>query len=140
MNGYTKKEIMAISAGRFVKNGDIIFAGTGISMLAATVAKRIHAPEAVVFFETGGIDPTLEELPLTVADLRVMAGTSVNSGLADALALLAHPKLRVIAFLGAAQIDIYGNLNSTHLGDYIKPRARFPVQEGLVTQRACVRE
>ncbi len=126
MKGYTKKEIMAISAGRFVKNGDIIFAGTGISMLAATVAKRIHAPEAVVFFETGGIDPTLEELPLTVADLRVMAGTSVNSGLADALALLAHPKLRVIAFLGAAQIDRYGNLNSTHLGNYIKPRARFP--------------
>ena len=81
MNGYTKKEIMAISAGRFVKNGDIIFAGTGISMLAATVAKRIHAPEAVVFFETGGIDPTLEELPLTVADLRVMAGTSDHAAL-----------------------------------------------------------
>lgn len=126
MNRYTDKEMMAITAGRFIKNGDVLFAGTGISMLAATVAKRIHAPEAVVFFETGGIDPTLDELPLAVADLRVMVGTSVNSGLADALALLTHPKLRTIAFLGAAQIDIYGNLNSTHLGNYIRPSVRFP--------------
>jgi glutaconate CoA-transferase subunit B len=126
MSGYTNKEMMAIRAGRFIKNGDILFAGTGISMLAAAVAKRIHAPEAVVFFETGGIDPSLDELPLTVADLRVMVGTSVNSGLADALALLANPRLSTIAFLGAAQIDSYGNLNSTHLGNYIRPKVRFP--------------
>jgi len=125
MEGYTGKEIMAISAGRFISDGDVVFAGTGISMLAATVAKRIHAPEAVVFFETGGIDPTLDELPLAVADLRVMVGTSVNAGLADAFSLLSHPKLRSIAFLGAAQIDPYGNLNSTHLGDYLRPSVRF---------------
>jgi glutaconate CoA-transferase subunit B len=54
MDNYTASEIMALSAGRLVHNGDILFAGTGLSMLAATVAKRIHAPEAVVFFETGG--------------------------------------------------------------------------------------
>ena len=123
---YTKKEIMAIAAGRFIKDGDILFAGTGISMLAATVAKRVHAPRAVVFFETGGIDPSLDELPLAVADPRVMVGTSVNSGLADALSLLAHPRLRTIAFLGAAQIDCYGNLNSTMLGDYHAVKSRFP--------------
>jgi glutaconate CoA-transferase subunit B len=130
MENYTATEIMALSAGRLVHNGDILFAGTGLSMLAATVAKRIHAPEAIVFFETGGIDPSLDELPLAVADPRVMVGTSVNSGLADALSLLCHPKLRTIAFLGAAQIDCYGNLNSTLLGSYEKPRQRFPGSGG----------
>ena len=130
MDNYTATEIMALSAGRLVHNGDILFAGTGLSMLAATVAKRIHAPEAVVFFETGGIDPSLDELPLAVADPRVMVGTSMNSGLADALSLLGHPKLRTIAFLGAAQIDRYGNLNSTQLGTYDEPTQRFPGSGG----------
>lgn len=130
MENYTANEIMALSAGRLVKNGDILFAGTGLSMLAATVAKRIHAPEAVVFFETGGIDPSLDELPLAVADPRVMVGTSINTSLVDALSLLGHPKFRTIAFLGAAQIDCYGNLNSTLLGTYEHPRQRFPGSGG----------
>ncbi len=126
MDNYTSREIMAISAGRLVHDGDIVFAGTGVSLLAATVAKRIHAPGSFVFFETGGIDPSLEELPLSVADPRVMTGTSINSGLAEALSLLAHPKLRTIGFVGAAQIDKFGNINSTCLGDYVRPRTRFP--------------
>lgn len=126
MANYTSREIMAISAGRFVKDGDILFAGTGVSLLAATVAKRIHAPGSVVFFETGGIDPSLDELPLSVADPRVMVGTSINSGLAESLSLLAHPKLRTLGFVGAAQIDKFGNVNSTCLGDYHRPTNRFP--------------
>ena len=127
---YTNKEMMALAAGRLVGDGDILFAGTGLSMLAATVAKRIHAPEAVVFFETGGIDPALEELPLAVADPRVMSGTSLNSGLIEAFAILGHRRLRTISFLGAAQIDAYGNINSTCLGDYHHPRVRFPGSGG----------
>jgi len=127
---YTENEIMALCAGRLVRNGDILFAGTGLSMLAATVAKRIHAPEAVVFFETGGIDPSLEELPLAVGDSRVMTGASMNTGLAEALSFLGHPKLHVVAFLGAAQIDRYGNLNSTQLGSYENPVERFPGSGG----------
>jgi len=63
MSGYSKLEMMAITAGRLIDDGDVVFAGTGISILAATVAKRIHAPNSVVFFETGGIDPSLDELP-----------------------------------------------------------------------------
>ena len=130
MIAYTDKEMMAVSAGRLIKNGVILFAGTGLSMLAATVAKKIHASKAVVFFETGGIDPSLEELPLAVADSRVMAGTSLNSGLIEAFSILGHRKLKTIAFLGAAQIDKYGNLNSTCIGDYSKPKVRFPGSGG----------
>jgi glutaconate CoA-transferase, subunit B len=127
---FTNLELMAISAGRMVKDGDIVFAGTGISMLAATVAKRIHAPKSVVFFETGGIDPSLEELPLAVADPRVMYGAALNTGLIEAFSILGHRRLRTIALLGAAQIDRYGNLNSTVLGPYKRPRVRFPGSGG----------
>jgi len=117
--------MMAISAGRFIKDGDIVFAGTGVSMLAATAAKRIYAPKAVIFFETGGIDPSLDEIPMAVADLRVMSGTCLNSGLIDAFSIVGHRKLHTIAFLGAAQIDKYGNLNTTAIGDYHRPKTRF---------------
>jgi glutaconate CoA-transferase, subunit B len=122
---YTDNEMMALSAGRLIRNGDIVFAGTGVSMLAATAAKRIYAPQAVVFFETGGIDPSLEEIPMAVADSRVMYGTALNSGLIEAFSIVGHPKLHTIAFLGAAQIDKYGNLNTTMLGDYWRPKTRF---------------
>lgn len=125
MANYTDNEIMAISAGRFIKDGDILFAGTGLSILAATVAKKVYAPKAVVFFETGGIDPSLEEIPMAVADLRVMSGTCLNSGLIEAFSIVGHRKLHTVAFLGAAQIDKYGNLNTTVIGDYHRPKTRF---------------
>jgi glutaconate CoA-transferase subunit B len=130
MTEYTDREMMAISAGRLINNGDILFAGTGVSMLAATVSKRIHAPKAVVFFETGGIDPSLDELPMAVADSRVMDGAALNSGLIDAFSIVGHRKFNTIAFLGAAQIDRFGNLNSTCIGDYLKPKVRFPGSGG----------
>jgi len=125
MAKYTDNEMMAISAGRFIKDGDIVFAGTGVSMLAATAAKRIYAPKAVIFFETGGIDPSLEEIPMAVSDLRVMSGTSLNSGLIEAFSIVGHRKLHTVAFLGSAQIDKFGNLNTTSIGDYQKPKTRF---------------
>ncbi len=125
MSPYTEREMMSIAAGRLVKNGQVLFAGTGLSMLAAAVAKRVNAPDSLVFFETGGIDPSLDELPLAVGDPRVMAGTSLNAGLVDAFAFLANPRLETIAFLGAAQVDRYGNLNTTLLGDFQHPKVRF---------------
>jgi len=115
---YSPREMMAIAAGRFIKDGDVLFAGTGVAMLAATVAKRIHAPHAHIFFETGGIGPTLEELPMAAADPRVMAFANLNAGLVEAFSYVANRRLHTIAFLGAAQIDKYGNVNSTVIGDY----------------------
>jgi glutaconate CoA-transferase, subunit B len=127
---YTEREMMAISAGRLISNGDVLFAGTGVSMLAATVSKRIHAPKAIVFFETGGVDPSLDELPMAVSDSRVMDGTCLNSGLVESFSIVAHRRLHTIAFLGAAQIDRFGNLNSTCIGDYHRPSVRFPGSGG----------
>jgi glutaconate CoA-transferase, subunit B len=122
---YSRREMMAIAAGRFIKDGDVVFAGTGVAMLAATVAKRIYAPGAHIFFETGGIGPRLEELPMAVADPRVMAYSNLNAGLVEAFSYVANRRLNTIAFLGAAQIDRYGNMNSTVIGDYAAPTVRF---------------
>ena len=120
MPEYSLTEMMAVAAAREIRDGDIVFCGTGISMLAAMAAKHISAPNSVIFFETGALDSKLEEIPLTVADSRVMFWTSVNSGLADSFAVMQNRKTgkNVVAILGAAQIDKYGNLNSTAIGEY----------------------
>jgi glutaconate CoA-transferase subunit B len=119
------REIMAITAARMVKDGDVIFCGTGLSLIVATVAKKMYAAESIIFFETGGIDTALPELPISVADLRVMYQTSINAGLLESFSILSHRKVYTKAFLGAAQIDRFGNLNSTCIGDYWHPSVRF---------------
>ena len=127
MENYTGREMMAIAAARQIHDGDIVFCGTGISMLAAMAAKHISAPSSVIFFETGAIDSRLEEVPLAVADSRVMYATAVNGSLADSFAFMQNRLTgrRVVGIMGAAQIDRYGNLNSTVIGDYAHPRVRF---------------
>jgi len=129
---YTPQEIMTLMAAREIRNGDIVFCGTGISMLAAMAAKNISAPDSVIFFESGAIDALLEELPWAVSDSRVMYGTDSNGGLMDAFATMQNRFTgeRVIAILGAAQIDRYGNLNTTVIGDYFHPETRFPGSGG----------
>ena len=127
MPDYTARELMAVAAAQKIQDGDIVFCGTGISMLAAMAAKHISAPNSVIFFETGAIDSTLEEIPLAVGDPRVMYWSSVNSGLADSFATMQNRTTgkRVVGILGAAQIDKFGNLNSTVIGDYFEPKVRF---------------
>ena len=127
MEKYILREMMTIAAAREIKNGDIVFGGTGISMLAAMAAKNINAPESVMFFETGAIDSKLAEIPLAVADSRVMYLAATNGGLFDAFTTMQNPITgrHVIGILGAAQIDLYGNLNTTVIGNYVKPKTRF---------------
>lgn len=130
--GYSRREMMTIAAAREINDGEIVFCGTGISMLAAMAAKNICAPQSTIFFETGAIDSRLEEVPLAVADSRVMHLAAINGGLAEAFATMQNriTGSRVIGILGAAQIDIYGNLNSTVIGDYQLPKVRFPGSGG----------
>jgi len=127
MAEYTLREMMAIAAARHIRDKDIVFCGTGIAMLAAMAAKHISAPDSVIFFETGAIDSLLAEVPMAVADPRVMHWTSVNGSLADAFAFMQNRSTgrQVVGIMGAAQIDRFGNLNSTVIGDYFNPRVRL---------------
>ena len=137
---YTLREMMAVVAAREIEDGDIVFCGTGISMLAAMAAKHISAPNSTIFFETGAIDSQLEEVPLAVADPRVMYGAAVNGSLADAFGFMQNRLTgsRMVGILGAAQIDCYGNLNSTVIGDYAKPKVRFSGSGGACDVGAFV--
>ena len=129
---YTLREMMTIMAAREIHNGDIVFCGTGIPMLAAMAAKNINAPESIIFFETGALDSKLEEIPMSIADSRVMYKTSSNVGILEAFYTMQNRITgdKVIAILGAAQIDKFGNLNSTSLGDYLRPTTRMPGSGG----------
>lgn len=128
----TDREFMAIVASQRIKDEDIIFCGTGISLLAAMTAKQINAPRCRIFYETGAIDPELTELPMSVADSRVMFRSSVNAGLFDSFCYMQNPSTGqdVLSILGAAQIDKFGNLNTTCIGDYKQPNIRFPGSGG----------
>lgn len=131
-NEFSSLEMMAVACSRRIKNTDIVFCGTGLPLLAAMAAKKTHAPNSVVFFETGSLDPELGELPLSVADSRVMFGSSHNGGLVDAFSYMQNPFTgpNVIGILSGAQIDPYGNLNSTSIGDYENPSVRLPGSGG----------
>ncbi|MCP4717903.1 MAG: ketoacid-CoA transferase [Desulfobacteraceae bacterium] len=124
---YSAKEIMVLSAARRIKNKDIVFCGTGLSMLAAVAAKHIYAPGCMVFFESGAIDSRLEKLPLAVSDSRVMYGASSFCSLVESFSFMQNKKTgaNVVGIIGAAQIDAYGNLNSTMIGEYGNTTARF---------------
>jgi glutaconate CoA-transferase subunit B len=129
---YTLREIMTIMAAREIRDGDIVFCGTGIPMLAAMAAKNISAPESIIILETGAIDSRFEEIPMSIADSRVMYRSSSNVGIVEAFCMMQNPITgsKVIAILGAAQIDKFGNLNSTSLGDYFHPSVRMPGSGG----------
>ncbi len=129
---YSSTEMMAIACSRRINNEDVVFCGTGLPMLAAVTAKMTHAPECKIFFETGAMDPVLLEIPLTVADPRVMYRASHNGGLADAFSYMQNQQTgsAVLGILSGAQIDIHGNLNSTLIGNYEKPIVRLPGSGG----------
>ena len=119
--------MMAIVAARAIRNGDIVFCGTGLPIVAAMAAKHISAPDSIILFQTGAVDPQLEDIPMFVADSRAMYHSCVNTGLVDVLGSLQNRKIgpRVVSILGGAQIDCYGNLNSTCIGSYRKPETRL---------------
>ncbi|MCP4747596.1 MAG: ketoacid-CoA transferase [Desulfobacteraceae bacterium] len=141
MADFTLREMMTVVASREIHDGDIVFCGTGISMLAAMAAKHISAPESIIFFETGAIDAQLEEVPMAVSDSRVMLGAAMHGSLSEAFAFMQNPNTgsKVVGILGAAQCDLYGNLNSTVIGDYANPDIRFPGSGGACDVSSFVR-
>jgi glutaconate CoA-transferase subunit B len=105
------------------------FIGTGIPMLAASLAQRMHAPNLIAIFEFGGTGAILEELPIAVGERRSFHKAVAASGICDIMET-AQRGLIEYGFLGGAQIDPYGNLNSTVIGEYYHPKVRLPGSGG----------
>ncbi len=125
---WNARQMMAVALARQVEDGKTYIIGTGLPLIGAVLAKNTHAPRAKLVFETGLVDGSPQELPTSVADLRLNYAASVlwpQYRYFGLQALLARSGKIAVGFLGGAQIDPYGNLNSTSIGDYRKPEARF---------------
>src|SRR5690349_10723362 len=119
---YSLTELMAVSAAREIKDGEVVFAGTGLPMLGAMLAQRTHAPDCLIIFEAGAIGSRLAHLPMSVGDPRTVRGAAVAAGLSEVFTYLLQAGRVDVGFISGAQIDRYGNINSTAIGeDYRHP-------------------
>lgn len=126
---YTNKEMQAVTIAKQIKNGQIVIVGTGLPLIGASVAKKVFAPECNIIVESGLMDCNPVEVPRSVGDNRFMAHCSVQWPNIRFIGFEAnewlHDAERLVAFIGGAQIDPYGNVNSTSIGDYNHPKTRF---------------
>ncbi len=124
--GYTADEMMAVEAARRLSDGMVCFVGIGLPSVAANLARRTHAPGCVLVYESGTIGAKPERLPLSIGDGE-LAETAVSVvSVPEMFAYWLQGGRIDVGFLGAAQIDRHGNLNSTVIGDYDHPDVRLP--------------
>ena len=125
---YTLRQMMAVALARQIEDGKTYIIGTGLPLIGATLAKNSHAPNAHLIFETALFEGNPQEVPTSVSDLRINFQSSVlwpQYRYFGFEALAARTNGIAAGFLGGAQIDPYGNLNSTCIGDYNRPKTRF---------------
>ena len=134
---YSPIEAMVVTAARGLPDRAMVFVGTGLPLLASTLAQKTHAPNLVQVFEAGGIAPLpikpktkdIPILPISVGDSRTTYRAVASASMAEGMEM-AQKGLIDYAILGGAQIDMYGNLNSTVIGDFLSPTVRFPGSGG----------
>lgn len=139
---YSNREMMIVAAAREIRNDDKIIAGTGLPMAATTLAKLTHAPNCLYVVETGIGDVNPVHTSLSVADPR-LTGAAMPSfvrNTLEGLGFFVHRGRADVGFLGGAQIDMYGNLNATALGDdYFSPKKRLPGSGGANVIASCAK-
>jgi glutaconate CoA-transferase subunit B len=130
MKRYSESEMMIVNAARQLQEGGVVFVGVGLPNLAANLAKRLHAPSLEMIYEAGiyGADP--QRMPLSIGDPCLISGALSVVSVADIFMLYLQRGLIDVGLLGGAQIDRFGNINSTVIGDYHKPKIRLPGSGG----------
>jgi len=127
---YNLMELMVIVASRQLEDGKTAVIGTGMPLAAAMLAQRTQAPNLVIMFEAGSAAPILVKLPLSVADSFTQTGAIMHSSMAEIMEMCQRGVVDY-TFLGGAQIDMYGNINSTMVGtDLQHPKVRLPGSGG----------
>lgn len=124
---YSASEMLSVMSGRLLTDGQTVFAGVGIPLLAATLAQRIHGPGITILFEGGTLGPFIVpgELPASTNEQRCTRRANMLLSITDVLLLLQRGYVDV-GFMGGAQIDRYGNLNSSFIGSPENPSVRLP--------------
>lgn len=129
MSNWAKEELMICAAADVIQDHDVALVGIGLPTLAAMVAKQTNAPNLQMIFESGAIDAVPNDLPQGPGDFPLLRTSVMTTSLFNALGYVQRGKVDV-AFLGAAEIDQYGNLNATVIGDYDRPVCRLPGSGG----------
>jgi glutaconate CoA-transferase subunit B len=124
---YSATEIMTIEAARRLKNGTVCFVGIGMPSAAANLARLTHAPEVVLIYESGTIGAKPDVLPLSIGDGELAQHADTVVSIPEIFRYWLQGGRVDVGFLGAAQIDKFGNINTTVIGgDYSKPKVRLP--------------
>jgi len=126
---YNPMELMITVAARYLEDGATVVVGTGGPCAAAMLAQRMHAPNLMIMFEAGGIGPLLPTMPISVGDSRTFYRGVGASTMPDIMGMCQRGMVDY-CFLGGAQVDPYGNLNSTLIGSHERPKVRFPGSGG----------
>ena len=126
---YNMMELMICVASRYLEDGKSVAVGTGAPCAAAMLAQKTGSPDLVILFEAGGVAPLLPKMPISVGDSSTFYRAVMAAGMSEMMTTCARGQVDY-AFLGGAQIDKYGNINSTCIGDYYKPKVRFPGSGG----------
>jgi glutaconate CoA-transferase subunit B len=127
---YSSSELMTINAARLLRDGDVVFVGVGLPNLACNLARRTHAPNLLMIYEAGVIGAQPARLPLSIGDPTLVSGALSVCSMYDIFTLYLQRGNVDVGFLGGAQIDRYGNINATTIGDYAHPKVRLPGSGG----------
>jgi len=127
---YTDTELMVTEAAHSLQDGDTVLVGIGVPNLACNLAKRTHAPDLEMVYESGTIGSEPESLPLSIGDPGLASGAAAIESMMDGFSYYLQGGRIDTGFLGGAQIDRFGNINSTVIGDYEDPKVRLPGSGG----------
>ena len=131
MTDLTSAELMIVNAARMLKDGEVVFVGVGQPNLACNLAKRTHAPNLVMIYEAGVIGAEPARLPLSIGDPTLVSGALSVVSMYDIFTNYLQRGNVDVGFLGGAQIDRFGNINATIIGnDYAHPKVRLPGSGG----------
>ena len=121
---------MAAVAARELRDGEVVFVGIGLPNLACNLARATHAPNLLLIYESGAVGAVPERLPVSIGDPSLVTGSLMVCSMADVFQLFLQNGKIEVGFLGGAQIDRYGNINTTVIGKYDKPKVRLPGSGG----------
>jgi glutaconate CoA-transferase, subunit B len=121
---------MAVRAAKELNDGDVVFVGIGLPNLACNLARATHAPNLVLIYESGAVGAVPDRLPVSIGDPALVTDSLAVASMADIFQLYLQGGRIQVGFLGGAQIDRFGNINSTVIGSYAKPKVRLPGSGG----------
>jgi len=130
MAEYSPSEIMVTRAAKELENGKVVFVGIGLPNLACNLARRLQAPDLTLIYESGAVGAVPSRLPISIGDPCLVTDSMSVCSMVEVFYYYLQGGRIDVGFLGGAQVDKYGNINSTIIGDYFHPKVRLPGSGG----------